>query len=107
MVFCSKCGKELAEDAYFCSKCGVRTGVGMAAGVAPPVVEEVRDALMKAGREVEKAFNKATKEMDEAFKKARDNVRETRARANQTCPNCGATDLSNAAFCPKCGTKLT
>ena len=106
MVFCSKCGKELAEDAYFCPRCGVRTGVGITAGVLPPVLEEMRDALLKAGREMGKAFNKATKEMDEAFRKARDNVREARARVNQTCPNCGAADLGNAAFCPKCGTKL-
>jgi uncharacterized membrane protein YvbJ len=29
MVFCSKCGKELPENAYFCPACGVKTAKGI------------------------------------------------------------------------------
>jgi len=36
MVFCSKCGKDLPENAYFCPTCGVRTGKGAEANVPMP-----------------------------------------------------------------------
>ncbi|MDD1776253.1 MAG: zinc-ribbon domain-containing protein [Candidatus Methanomethylicus sp.] len=107
MGFCSKCGKELADDAFFCPRCGVRTAAGVTAGATPPVMEEMRDALLRAGKEIEKAVNKAAKEMDDTLTKAKENVHATKAKMNQTCPNCGAANLGNAAYCPKCGTKLS
>jgi DUF4097 and DUF4098 domain-containing protein YvlB len=36
MVFCSKCGKDLPENAYFCPACGARTGKGAEANVPMP-----------------------------------------------------------------------
>lgn len=36
MVFCSKCGEKLPENAYFCSRCGMRTKKGQEAKVSPP-----------------------------------------------------------------------
>lgn len=35
-MYCSKCGEELPEDAYFCPKCGHRTPKGVEEGVAYP-----------------------------------------------------------------------
>lgn len=47
-MFCSKCGKELADDAVFCIKCGFKVGTDCAEDVAeveenPIVVEEKKD----------------------------------------------------------------
>jgi predicted amidophosphoribosyltransferase len=36
MVFCSKCGKELGNEANFCLQCGVRTLKGETDGVPIP-----------------------------------------------------------------------
>ena len=105
MVFCSRCGKELLEDAFFCSKCGTRTKKGIEAGVASPL-EEIRTAFRDAGKEMEKAFQRAAKEMEAAFKSARENIRESVDR-ERTCPHCKTKNQANATFCYNCGKKLS
>ena len=106
MVYCSKCGTQLPESSFFCPKCGVRTEAGIAAGATIPMVEEVREAFIKAGKEMEKAFNTAAKEMEDVYRKARDNYRESRAKSSPVCAKCGNKDIGNAAYCPKCGNKM-
>ncbi len=67
MVFCSKCGKVLPENAYFCPTCGVRTGKGAEAGVSPPY----RDMLSDVEKETEKALARAAEEMRKALDTAK------------------------------------
>ncbi len=105
MVFCSNCGEELPQNAYFCPRCGVRTRKGAEAGISTPW-EDLKDAFSKMGEEIEKAFTIAGKEMEKAFKTARDKVRETTSREPIICPSCGEKNLTSAGFCYKCGKKL-
>ncbi|NIW13825.1 MAG: zinc-ribbon domain-containing protein, partial [Candidatus Thorarchaeota archaeon] len=68
MMFCSKCGEELSENAYFCPKCGVRTRKGVEAGVGTTPWEDLRATFSKMGEDVEKAFSIAGREIEKAFK---------------------------------------
>jgi len=99
LVFCTKCGKQLAADDYYCPRCGVRTEAGKAAGVRVPT-EEIRDAFAAAGKEMEKAFSQIAKEFDQAVTK----VREGKVRID--CAKCGEKGIADADYCPKCGSKL-
>jgi uncharacterized membrane protein YvbJ len=103
--FCTKCGKEIPEDAYFCQSCGARTLKGKEAGVSAPL-DEVRDALSTMGRELEKAFETAAKEIRGAFETVRENVKQSTPIRPVICKNCGQKNLSNANFCTKCGKEL-
>jgi len=103
-VFCSKCGKELPENAFFCLNCGVRTKKGIEAGVSTPLIEELKDSFTKVGQEIEKTFSKAGKEMEKAFKTAREKIRESTVRI--ICPKCRAKNLGNAKYCYNCGEEL-
>lgn len=94
MVFCSKCGEELPENAYFCPKCGARTRRGVEAGISTPW-EELKDALSKMGQEIEKAF-----------KTTRESIRESTSREQVVCSHCGEKNLGYARFCYKCGKEL-
>ena len=105
MVFCSKCGEELPEEAYFCPKCGVRTKKGEEAGIST-VWEEMKETLSKVGEEFEKALSLAASEMEKAFKTARDSIRESTKREPITCPQCGERNPDYARFCYKCGKRL-
>lgn len=105
MGFCTKCGKEVPEDAYFCPSCGARTLKGKEAGVSAPL-DEVRDALSTMGRELEKAFQTAAKEIRGAFETARENVKQSTSIRPVICKNCSQKNLSNANFCTKCGKEL-
>jgi uncharacterized membrane protein YvbJ len=105
MVFCTKCGAQLSEDAHFCPRCGARTTAGKEAGASIPL-DEVRESFHRIGIEVEKAFRMAADEMRQAFKTAGENIRETASRKQVTCPNCGEKNASDAVYCVKCGKKL-
>ncbi|MDH5449076.1 MAG: zinc-ribbon domain-containing protein [Candidatus Bathyarchaeota archaeon] len=105
MVFCSNCGEELTENAYFCPKCGMRTKKGVEAGISTPW-EDLRNTFSKMGEEIEKAFSIAGKEMEKAFKTARDKVKEATSREPFVCPHCGEKNVAGAIFCYKCGKKL-
>jgi hypothetical protein len=88
MVYCSKCGERLPDDANFCTKCRSRTSLGLQSGVHGPG-EEWREAFAKMGEEMEKAFQVAAKELHEALKTAAKNVRETKGQGPVACKNCG------------------
>jgi len=105
MVYCSKCGNNFPEDAYFCPHCGVRTQAGVEAGAASPS-DEIRESLSRMGKEMEKAFTIAAKEVHEAFKTARDNLRQTPQKEDVKCVDCGETNSSDDKYCGKCGRKL-
>jgi predicted amidophosphoribosyltransferase len=105
MVFCSRCGKELPEDAYFCPSCGARTQKGSEAGVSTPA-DEFRDAFVKVSQELERAFGMAAKEIQEAFKTAGENIQKATGKGRVVCSNCGEKNTPHARFCYKCGKKL-
>ncbi len=105
MVFCSKCGEKLAEDANFCLKCGARTKKGVDAGVNA-FSEDWREGLHTMERELEKAFSTASKEIEKAFKTARENIQKATHGDTVTCSNCGQSNPEGASFCHKCGKKL-
>jgi predicted RNA-binding Zn-ribbon protein involved in translation (DUF1610 family) len=105
IVFCSSCGKELSEDAYFCPNCGVRTRMGVEVGAGGPW-EEVREAFGRMGEELEKAFETAGREIEKAFKTAKEEIKEATSKEQVVCPDCGEKNASSAKFCYKCGRKL-
>jgi len=92
MVFCSKCGKELPENAYFCPSCGVRTGKGVEANVPLPY-EDWKDMFSEIGKEMERAFSTAAEEMKKAFETAREEIRRATSREPVVCSNCGEKNL--------------
>ena len=71
MVFCSNCGTDLPEKAYFCFNCGVRTAKGVEANVSMPYKEIVSDIE----KQLEKAALTASEEIKNAFNKAREDIR--------------------------------
>jgi uncharacterized membrane protein YvbJ len=103
MVFCSKCGKELPENAYFCPNCGVKTAKGVEANVSMPYGEMFSDVEKK----LEKAFLTASEEMKRAFNKARESVRQAARREPVSCSKCGEKNSAGDTFCRNCGAKLT
>lgn len=106
MVFCSKCGGELPENAYFCPKCGVRTRKGVEAGIGTTAWEDLKAAFSKTGEDVEKAFSIAGREIEKAFKRAREEIGEATRREPVVCSHCGEKNFAGAHFCSKCGKKL-
>lgn len=106
MEYCPKCGNKVSDDDCFCSKCGVRTRKGVDEGASPPV-DELRDALSKAGLEMEKAFSIAAKEIHRAFKTAGDNIRQSTHVEPIICPHCGEKNTNDASYCFKCGEKTS
>ncbi len=113
MVYCSHCGAQVAEDAYFCPKCGTKTETGKNAKVNYPT-GEFQDAFYRVGTELERAFTIAAHETHQALKKASENIQKnTQNQTSQTssdsiaCPNCGARNIQGAVFCYSCGKRLT
>jgi predicted amidophosphoribosyltransferase len=103
MVFCSKCGKDLPENAYFCPTCGVRTGKGAEANVPMPY----GDMFSEMGKEIEKAFLTASEEMKKAFDKVGEELRRATSREPIVCRSCGEKNSVRSQFCSKCGRKLS
>ena len=97
MLFCTKCGEELPEDAFFCLKCGVRTSKGIEAGVPRPWNWE---------QEVEKALTTVHKEMQKAFETVKENIQKSTKRKPVICSHCGEENLWGAMFCYKCGVEI-
>jgi predicted amidophosphoribosyltransferase len=109
MVFCSKCGKEIPENAYFCPTCGLKTLKGVEANVSMPY----GNMLSEMGKEMEKALGRAAEEMKKALNAAREGLdrgREDIRRATSgepvVCPSCGEKSSVGDRFCRKCGGKL-
>lgn len=113
MVYCSNCGAQIADDAYFCPKCGTKTPVGKTAKVAYPS-DEIRDTFYQVGLELEKAFTVAAKETHAALKRASDDFHQRNTtqtgqasqEATVVCPHCGAKNVSGAVFCHNCGKRI-
>jgi uncharacterized membrane protein YvbJ len=105
MVYCHKCGNEVADEDHFCSKCGARTAKGKDSGVSAPA-EELRESLSRMGEEMEKAFSSAAKEIHDAFRTAGENVRGAAGNEPVICPSCGQKNASGANYCHKCGQKI-
>lgn len=105
MVYCSHCGEKIADGAYFCPKCGTRTLAGMQAG-AEASSDEMRETLVRLGREMEKAFNIAAKNVAEAFDTARRNIQKSVGKEVIVCLDCGEKSSGNAVYCSKCGKQL-
>ena len=107
MVYCSKCGTQIADDAYFCPKCGTKTIAGKAAKAAYPA-DELRDAFYNVGIELERAFNIAARETHSAIQRARENWQQKPAQPQTVaCPKCGTKNAAGSIFCCSCGTRLT
>jgi uncharacterized membrane protein YvbJ len=105
MVYCTKCGSRVSDDAYFCSKCGASTRKGVDVRASVPT-EELRDALSKMGEEMEKAFSAAAREVREAFGTAAENIRGSTVKQTMVCPKCGQKTSSGASYCYNCGEKI-
>jgi DNA-directed RNA polymerase subunit RPC12/RpoP len=97
-VFCSHCGEELPEEAYFCLKCGAMTSKGVEAGVPSP---------WKWDKEVEKTLSTVAKELEQTFDNVRENIQKALNRKAIICPHCGGKNLSGGKFCYRCGKELT
>ena len=106
MAFCSRCGKELPEEANFCLKCGVKTVKGDTTGAQDPW-EDLKVGLSRIGEEIDKAFTVAGREMEKAFKMARDEIREATSPETITCSHCGRRNIADSHFCYNCGRKLS
>jgi uncharacterized membrane protein YvbJ len=115
MVYCSHCGAQLAEDAYFCPKCGTKTPLGKTAKAQYPS-DELQDAFYRVGTELERAFTIAAHETHAALKKASDSIQQKNSAAQSSrpaqegtvvCPNCGTKNVSGAVFCSNCGKRIT
>jgi predicted amidophosphoribosyltransferase len=103
MLFCSKCGNELPENAYFCPNCGIKTAKGVEANVSIPYGE----VFSEMEKQLEKAFLMASEEVKKGFNKAREGVKRATRREPLICPNCGAENSAGDVFCNKCGNKLS
>jgi ribosomal protein L40E len=105
MVFCSHCGQKLSDEAYFCTKCGLRTKLGIEAGVYAPT-EDWREPFSRMGLEMEKAFQTAAKEIQKALKTVKIDIKEAKSRPPIPCKSCGEKSPADSSFCTKCGQKL-
>ncbi len=115
MVYCSNCGAQIADDAYFCPKCGTKTPQGKASKVSYPS-DELQDAFYRVGTELEKAFTIAARETHAAFKKVSENMQQkptstqtsqATGEATVVCPHCDTKNMSGAIFCHNCGKRIT
>jgi predicted amidophosphoribosyltransferase len=105
MVYCSRCGRELPEEANFCPKCGARTKKGIEEGIYIPR-EELREGLATIGVEIEAALTEAGREVQKALGEARESMKEAAGRKTIVCPRCGERNRSAARFCYSCGESL-
>ena len=128
MVFCSRCGAELADDVFFCSNCGARTARGADAGVELHWRKDLDKALQTASksldaglREAKRSLEAVARDLGPELEQAREGLRgaaedvgeELRDVADRLkgrrktedihCPSCGARNAESAKFCVECG----
>lgn len=131
MVFCGKCGAELADDVFFCPKCGARTARGADEGVEPHWRKELEQALQTASRSLDAGVREARRSLEEVardlgpeLEQAKEGLRDTaedvgeelrgvaerlkgrRKKENFHCPSCGTRNAENAKFCIECGAEI-
>ena len=68
MAFCSHCGEELPENAYFCLKCGSISSKGVESGASYPWNWE---------KELEKTFSIVAEEVRSALNNVQENILKT------------------------------
>ena len=105
MTYCSNCGKELPEDAYFCLRCGLRTKKGAEAGISTQW-EDLSATFSRMGMELEKAFTTLGKEMEKAFKATRNKIKEATKKEPINCSSCKERNQFDAKYCFNCGENL-
>ena len=131
MVFCSKCGAELTDDAFFCPQCGARTARGADEGVEPHWRKELDQALQTAFRSLDAGVREARRSLEEVardlgpeLEQAKVGLRDTtedvgeelrgvaerlkgrRRREGLHCPSCGARNAETAKFCTEFGKEI-
>ncbi len=131
MVFCSKCGAELADDVFFCPKCGARTTRGADEGVEPHWRKDLDKALQSASksldmglREARRSLEGVTRDLGPELEQAREGLRDVaedvgeelrdvadrlkgrREKEYFPCPSCGTRNVENAKFCIECGKEI-
>ena len=131
MVFCSKCGAEVADDVFFCPKCGARTARGADEGVEPHWRKDLDAALKTASRSLDAGVREARRSLEEVardlgpeLEQAREGLRDTaedvgeelrgvaerlkgrRKKEGLHCSACGARNAETAKFCVECGKKI-
>lgn len=94
---CPNCGAALVPEAVFCPECG--QAVVQAEGLGAPVAPSTDDELPIEHRAEEPLA--AAEVTDEAAETTDGEVEV--AEATDICPNCGATLVPEAMFCPDCG----
>jgi len=128
MVFCSKCGADLADDVFFCPKCGARTARGADEGVEPHWRKELDQALQKASKSLDAGVSEARRSLEEVardlgpeleqakaglrdtaedvgeeLRDVADRLRGRRKKEGFHCSACGARNVATAKFCVECG----
>ncbi len=131
MVFCVKCGAEIADDTFFCSKCGARTARGADEGVEPHWRKELDRALQTASKNLDagvegakRSLEGVARDLGPELEQAREGIKDVaedvgdelrdvadrlKVRVKKTglhCPSCGAKNTENAKFCIECGKAL-
>lgn len=86
-MFCSKCGKQLRDDAQFCDGCGARTGL------ANKPVKEQSDVPTPVSTPVQN--NEPRTKREQYFE-----------GAIHKCPFCGEPLSADALTCPTCGHEI-
>lgn len=67
MPYCTNCGKQVDDDAFFCARCGTRTRHGAEAHVSIPFPsDEMSAAFHKMADEMEKTFSKVADEVQKS-----------------------------------------
>ena len=131
MVFCAKCGAEVADDVFFCSKCGARTAKGADEGVEPHWRKDLDKALKSASKSLDAGLNEARRSLEgvardlgpeleqareglkdvaedvgEELRGVADRLKGQRKREYVHCPSCGTRNAEGAKFCVECGNAI-
>jgi hypothetical protein len=102
MVFCSKCGAELADDVFFCSKCGARTARGEDEGVEPHWRKDLDKALQAASRSLDSGVREARRSLEEVARDLGPELEQAKEGLRDTAEDVGA-ELRGVAHSRGCG----